>query len=58
MSPTRRPSGLNSNALQDPAIFTVVLASSRSATVVTLWGIVTSAPWMFVSFRSDASTPG
>ena len=57
MSPASVPSGRSRSALQDPAILTVVLRSSSSSTTATLCGIVTSAPWKFVSLRSDARTP-
>ena len=48
MSPSSVPSGRLRIALHDPAILTAVLVSSSSATVVTLCGIVTSAPRTFV----------
>ncbi len=55
MSPASVPSGFISSALQAPAILTAVLGSSSNATVVTLCGMVISAPWMLVNLRITAS---
>jgi hypothetical protein len=45
-------------ALHDPAICTVGVASSSNATVVTLCGIVTSAPRMLVKRNKESNTCG
>ena len=57
-SPSSAPSGRSSTALHEPAISTAVLTLSRSATTVTLCGIVISAPRMFVSLNSDRKKAG
>ena len=58
MSPSSVPSGRFRIALHEPATFTVVVTSSSSSTVVTLCGIVTSAPRMLVILNSDFITTG
>ena len=52
------PSCMRRTALQAPAILTVGVASSSSPTVVTLWGIVISAPRMLISVKTDFRKTG
>ena len=58
MSPTSVPSGRRRIALHAPAIRAVVETSSTSPTVVTLCGMVTSAPRILVSFNSRLQNLG
>ena len=58
MSPSSDPSGRFRMALQAPAICPVVVTSSTSCAVVTLCGIVTSAPCTLVVRNSARSTSG
>ena len=54
----QRAVGRAAIALHEPAIFTVGVTSSSRPTVVTLCGIVTSAPRMLVSRNSGAQEAG
>jgi hypothetical protein len=56
MSPNNVPSSRRKIALHDPATFTVVETSSSISTVVTLCGMVMSAPRMLVRRNSAFST--
>ena len=58
MSASSVPSGRSSNALLEPAISTVGVTSSASPAVVTLCGMVTSAPRMLVSRNSGRRNAG
>ena len=58
MSPSNVAFSRRKTALHDPATFTVVETSSSNATVVTLCGIVISAPRILVSRNSAFSTCG
>jgi len=58
MSPTILPSSRTRTALHEPATFTAVDASSSNPTVVTLCGMVTSAPRMFESLTSLPKNSG
>ncbi len=58
MSPSREPSGRFSTALQAPAILAVVVTSSTRDIVVTLCGMVTSAPCTLVVWNKGRSRSG
>jgi len=58
MSPSSVPSGRSSTALHEPAISTVGVTASTRPTVVTLCGIVTSAPRTLVRRKSARKNAG